>query len=551
MEDPSLTECESNAILPSIVDLRARSHPDRLYGASTWIGADDKLKLRRITYRNLSDAVNLCSQWLETRFGKSEDYTTLAYAGPNDYRYLIVTMAAAKTGHKALLLAPWNSSLAQIKLLDACNCSIFLAAEDSSAVQNEVTSITAQRMMEVHKFPTLNWLLDEGPKAPFYPFRKTLEELRDQDYVIIHTSGSTGHPSPMFYKYGAIAALKHLSAPEKFTPGAPAGNIAEVWSNKCHWMALPPCHMGGVLGLGAFNIYWNMPMILSPGDRPITPDIAAQIFAQDICEAAFMPPAYLHSLSRRPEHLEAIRKLKHVLWVGAPWTSFETANAFQARVEIQAAYGSSEAGPFVLIVEEQDDYAWKHFHPIMGASFQHASKDLYELVLEKQPEIQEAQFVFQNFPHLTEYRTKDLFSKHPTRDDLWRFRGRTDDIIVLSNGRLIEPALMESSVAAHANVRAALLCSDGKSKVGLLVEAVVPPTSTEESAALVEEIWPVVVSSNAVMNVFGRVDKALILFATKDKPFSRAGKGSVLGPLTLKAYDQEMKDLFRAAEEDS
>ncbi|TVY89395.1 Non-canonical non-ribosomal peptide synthetase [Lachnellula willkommii] len=159
MEDPSLTKSESNATLPSIVDLRARTHPDRLYGASTWIGADGKLKL----------------------FGKSEDYTTLAYAGPNDYRYLVVTMAAAKTGHKALLLAPWNSSLAQMNLLDACNCSIFLAAEDSSAVQDEVSAITAQREreMEVHRFPTLDWLLDEGPKAPFYHFHKTLEELRD------------------------------------------------------------------------------------------------------------------------------------------------------------------------------------------------------------------------------------------------------------------------------------------------------------------------------------------------------------------------------------
>ncbi|TVY89396.1 Non-canonical non-ribosomal peptide synthetase [Lachnellula willkommii] len=345
----------------------------------------------------------------------------------------------------------------------------------------------------------------------------------------------------MFYKYGAIAALKHLSAPEKFIPTAPTGNIAEVWSDKCHWMALPPCHMGGVLGLGAFNICWNMPMMLSPGDRPITPAIAAQISAQDICDAAFMPPA--------PD-LEAIRNLKLVLWVGAPWTSPETASAIQSRVEIQAAHGSSEAGPFVLVVEEQDDYAWMHFHPIMGASFRHASKDLYELVLGKRPEIQEAQFVFQNFPHLTEYRTKDLFSKHPTRDDLWRFRGRTDDIIVLGNGRLIEPALMESSVAAHPKVRAGLLCSDGKSKVGLLVEAVVPPGSAEESAALLEEIWPVVVSSNAVMNVFGRVDKPLILFARKDKPFSRAGKGSVLEPLTLKTYNQELEDMFHAAERD-
>ncbi|KAI4209012.1 MAG: hypothetical protein LQ351_008010 [Letrouitia transgressa] len=538
---------EDNATLPSIVDERARTDPERLYGASTWIGDDGKLKLRRITYRDLSDAVNRCAYWLDARLGKLTGSTTLAYAGTMDYRYLIVTMAAAKTGHKALLLAPWNPPVAQLKLLEECECNVFLAAEDSPTVQREIKAIKTHRAIQVYQFPTLDWLLD-GPDAPLYPFYKTLDELRERDYVIIHTSGSTGYPKPMTYKYGAVAAIKYLVNPQEILPGAPTSYIEQVWSNKCHWMALPPCHMGGVLGLGPFNIYWNVPMILSPGDRPITSEIAAQIISNDLCEAAFITPAYLQALSREPAHLETVRKLKHVLWVGAPWTSTETAEAFRARVEIYAAYGSSEAGPFALVLEEQKDYAWMHFHPLMGATLRHYSDDLYELVLEKNPKIEKAQFVFQNFPHLEEWPTKDLFSRHPTRNDLWRFRGRKDDITVMSNGRNIDPGLMEASVAGHPKVKAALLYGAGKTKASLLVEAVEPPTSAEERLRLVQEIWPTVKKSNEVMNAYGRIQKSLILIATKEKAFMRTAKGSMQRAVTINAYEQELNELYEAAD---
>lgn len=107
----SLTTGEDNLTLPAIVDSRAQTQPDRLYGATTSIGDDGKVNLKKITYYDMSNAVNRCAQWLESRFGKSTDYTTIAYAGPSDYRYTIVAMAAAKTGHKVRLtvgLTKWR-----------------------------------------------------------------------------------------------------------------------------------------------------------------------------------------------------------------------------------------------------------------------------------------------------------------------------------------------------------------------------------------------------------------------------------------------------------
>ncbi|KAL9108530.1 MAG: hypothetical protein Q9227_006745 [Pyrenula ochraceoflavens] len=520
---------EDNATLPTIVDNRARAEPERLYGAITWIDDERKLKLREITYRVMSTAVDRCAHWLEERLGRSTDFRTLAYAGPSDLRYTIVTMAAAKTGHKALLLAPWNSKVAQLKLLSECDCHIFFVAQDDAKARASAEDISAQRKLSVHPFPSLSWVLD-GPQVPFYPFQKTLDELRGEDYVIIHTSGSTGHPSPMAYKYGAMASLQWLVKPGNILPNSPTTNVKE---------------MGGALGLNSFSIYFDMPMILVPPGQPTDVNTIFQILSEEICDAAILPPSSLQSLSRSPLQIDVVRRLKHILWVGAPWTSSEVADAIKSRTQIQPAYGSTEAGPFAFILNDsQEDYEWLQFHPIMGAELRHFAEDLCECVLVRDAKIEKAQFVFQNFPHLREWRTKDLFSRHPSRPDLWRFRGRRDDMIVLSNGRNVDPSLMESIVTGHLKVKAALLSGNGRTALALLVEVSEPPSSEQEKQNLLEEILPTVQKGNELSKSYARVKADMIVLSKKEKPFPRAGKGSVQRQMALDEYKLELNWLY-------
>ncbi|MDI1492650.1 MAG: hypothetical protein OHK93_004432 [Ramalina farinacea] len=351
----------------------------------------------------MANAINKCAHWLDARLDKSSRPSTLAYAGTADYRYLIITMAAAKTGNVALMLAPWNPVVAQIRLLEQSNCRIFLEAEDNPTMQSEVKAITAQRTMQVYQFPSQSWLLN-GPEAPPYPFDKTVDDVREQDYVILHTSGSTGHPGAITYKYGAIDALRYLDSPQEILPHAPKGP-----------------------------------------------------------------------------------KLRHL------------------------------------------------------------SEDLYELVLIKDENLVKARFIFQNFPHLSEWETKDLFSKHPTRNDLWQFRGRKDDLVVLSNARNIMPNLMEEALAAHPKVKAALLGGSGKSHPLLLFEATETPESTDQRRELVQEVWPTIDDANETMNTYGRVQKPLILIATKEKRFKRTGKGSIQRAMTFEAYGTEIEELYKTS----
>ena len=63
---------------------------------------------QKVTYAQFANAINTVAWWIEQECGKGIDYETIAYVGPNDLRYIILTFAAQKTFHKVRVrdLAP-------------------------------------------------------------------------------------------------------------------------------------------------------------------------------------------------------------------------------------------------------------------------------------------------------------------------------------------------------------------------------------------------------------------------------------------------------------
>ncbi|KAK2598904.1 hypothetical protein QQS21_005646 [Conoideocrella luteorostrata] len=542
MNCASLTE--EHATLPDIIDQRAAVEPNRLFGAITRVDDNGKVHLRRVSYRDMSEAADRAAHWLLETLGRSESFESSAYVGPADLRYPILTMAAAKTGHKALLLSSWAPVTAHAKLLAAASCRHLLVAGDDADLVTAAQLATAGTETRLHPSPSLEWLLD-GPPTARYPISMTIDQLRGRDYAVIHTSGSTGDPKLIAWKFNAVAAIQWLGKPECILPHGPTTLVKEVWKDKCHLLGLTPSHGVGLLALGPWAVYFNMPMILPPADRPLNPDIASQIFQHDLCEAAIMAPAHLQALTRDAGKVDALRHLHHVIWAGAPFPSTTIADAVRSRVRIECAFGSSEAALLALVPEHEDDYEWHNFHDLTGCQMRYFSEDLHEQILVRDPAFEKAQFVFQNFPDLDEFPTKDLFSRHPHRQNMWRFRGRKDDMITLSTGRNIEPAPLESAVASHSGVVAALVCGIGHTCPGLLVEAAVPPQTKQQAETLREEIWPTIDKANEEMDQHARIYKSMILFTSPKKPFQRADKGSVLRARTLKDYEAEIATLYK------
>jgi hypothetical protein len=133
----------------------------------------------------------------------------------------------------------------------------------------------------------------------------------------------------------------------------------------------------------------------------------------------------------------------------------------------------------------------------------------------------------------------------------WQYKGRTDDLIVLSNGEKINPIPIEHIVQTHPSVKAALVVGDSSFNPSLLVEvedSSIPGTKAERRERL-NQIWPSVEKAIKIALVFAKIPKSLILFATAEKPFLRAGKGTVQRQNTLKAYAKELDDLISSQED--
>ena len=55
---------------------------------------------RKISYRDLANAVNGAARWLQRMLGPGQDFETLAYMGPNELRSPALILGAVKAGYK-------------------------------------------------------------------------------------------------------------------------------------------------------------------------------------------------------------------------------------------------------------------------------------------------------------------------------------------------------------------------------------------------------------------------------------------------------------------
>jgi thioester reductase-like protein/aryl carrier-like protein len=175
--------------------------------------------------------------------------------------------------------------------------------------------------------------------------------------------------------------------------------------------------------------------------------------------------------------------------------------------------------------------------------------EVYELVFTKTPETDPYQAVFASYPDHVEFRTKDLFTKHPTIPNLWTHASRSDDVIVFLNGEKVNPVDFESRVSRHPNVAAALMFGEKRFEAGVLVELVDSQKkgdlSVAERARIVKDIWPVIEEANSILPAYARIDEAHIIFTEVEKPVLRTLKGTVRRAATFDLYKGAIEKVYR------
>ena len=305
--------------------------------------------------------------------------------------------------------------------------------------------------------------------------------------------------------------------------------------------AVPFFHAMGII-VGLRSLTCKGTIVRLPSERMLSAGLVIEAINSIKPTSGIFPPSILEDASATDEGIAALGQLEYVFFGGAPLAATSGDKIAQI-TNLVTVIGSTEALLMcTLVPSKPEEWGFFHWSSATGAVMEPAEDGLCELVLK--PVDTKYQAIFHTFPDISEWRTKDLFQQHPSKPYLWKYSGRRDDIIVLSNGEKFNPVVAEKTIESHPLVKGALVVGQGKFQAGLLVEPEGSQAGTQDPATLVEQIWPMVEKANREAPTHARIYQSKIAIAKPGKPFVRAAKGSIIRLQTVSAFKNEIEALY-------
>jgi aryl carrier-like protein len=264
-------------------------------------------------------------------------------------------------------------------------------------------------------------------------------------------------------------------------------------------------------------------------------------------DSIFVSPLVLIDIAKTPHILDKLAKLKFVTNSGGP-VPLPVGNIINPRVPIMQTMGMTEGLVVPSVTTHPDEWAYYHFHPDSGYEMRPYSDTLFEMVFVKRKELADTQTIFLTFPELDTYETKDLYSRHPTIPELYKYETRKDDLVVLSNGEKFNPAGDEHQLAHHPWLSAVYIAGQGRFQTAALLN---PAQDRLEASDLeiMEAVWPAIETMNKTLPAFAQVHRNFVKIVRT--PFPRTPKGTVARYGIERLFAKEIDDIYKSDSSES
>ena len=461
-------------------------------------------------------------------------------------------MAAAKTGYRALFSSHLNSLAAHLNLIRQTSCEILL-----SAAGVDVSDILEVEPMKHVVVPEADALFT-GASTKRFPFPKSFEDAKLDEYVVIHTSGTTGLPKPIYMNHAFTAALDAQFALPDIDP---ATGFRREMTCRIYEGALlapfAPFHGICATYLFALSVFANTTLVFGHPDRLLTLSDMVHMLKNIELVAAFVPPHVLEQFVETTQCLPELAKLRVVHYGGGILRPQAADALISQGVRLANYWGTSEIGVVVHGALQPQDWEYLSFDPIYnGMEFRLAQsadtegrrgKEIYEQVIVRRPEALPYTMVFARRPDVKEWNVGDLWEKHPTEPHTWRYYGRADDLICFSNGLKLHPVDIENKLNSHKFIQSTVLEGTEHLQVVALVELNEggnEALSRLGAEAVKDDIWHLIQDINKESQKIGQISKDHLLLASREKPLPRASKGTVQRRAAVQEYQKEINDVY-------
>ncbi|KAL6862096.1 acetyl-CoA synthetase-like protein [Trichoderma novae-zelandiae] len=472
-------------------------------------------------------AANRYAQSIPTRKSSKEKPRVVALLGLSNFEYLITLLALTKLGHTVLLVSTRITVEAVESLVNATLATTIITdkrhSNTATQVQQLVPSLQHHEIVdravfeysiEAHGDTQLDSHLDHEIETHNIAF-------------IIHSSGSTGHPKPIYQPHKSCLANYSASMRMK------------------SFITLPLFHNHGICNFFR-ALHCRKSIHLYNAELPLTQDHLLRIMQAHDFEIFYGVPYALKLLSESQRGIGLLQRLKVVMYGGSACPDDLGNLLVDNGVNLIGHYGATEVGQLMTSFRPEGDKAWNYVRESDSLSpflrWVQRGPDLYEcVVLDGWPSK-----VQSNQPDGS-YATKDLFQPHPSIPRAWKYIARLDDTIVLVNGEKFNPVMMEGKIRSNKNVAEAVVFGTGRAHLGmLLIPAAGLASCTEEE--ILDLVWPVVDAANKSADAFARISRNMIRVLPHDCAYPRTDKGSIIRQAFYKQFQQEIDETYDLAD---
>ncbi|KAK0200586.1 NRPS-like enzyme [Desarmillaria ectypa] len=489
-------------------------------------------------------------------------------ANTNSITYFAVLASLMRLGFIPFPISTRNSVAAIVHLMKSTDAKYLIVSQDVS-LQN-TADIVCRQFWEadiddkINTIPMPHFSDLFSVKPGEYDLLPPVRPDWSQTALIIHSSGLTRFPSPIYTTYKNVlrnATRLCEGSSIQFRSDLNVPQIMEKWTcaEKCLEYGQCQCNVRipssifsncGVfepfLDIVAGAIIASFPPV-EPSLIPTAERLLSSIIATKTT-LVFTVPSFLVEWARDPKAIEALKSTTAVIYGGGPLEKDAgdtlVTNGILSHIHLRSHRKRNLPGLAQYRVFRRK--GGSGLREVYRCFMPTDEKDIYRLYVQESPH-HSPSVLDMEIDGARALDANDLVQLHPSNRKLFKVYGRADDQIMHGTGEKTNPGPIEAGLTADKRIAAALMfsgtnVSQASSSCWRRKKHLTQVTLHDS-----RNTGPAYVNEQAPQH--SRIYKEMILVAKPSKPFEFTAKGTLRRKVILKAYEQEIEDLYKVIDD--
>ncbi|KAK5112326.1 hypothetical protein LTR62_004289 [Meristemomyces frigidus] len=457
----------------------------------------------------------------------------------SSFEVILTTFALNRLGYAVLFLSTRLTAPSYARLMEMVDSRMIITSTKLNSVIAEIES-HRPHCIGVPLLERQDWYGQYATaslvhNAPWH------ERQSGKIAWILHSSGSTGFPKPIY-----LTNLQCLA------------NFRKSFGMRA-FTASPLFHSGGLMELGR-AFYTRSTMFLANHSLPVTSANMLKAISKAKPQLVIAVPYVLKLLAEKQEGIDALAATDLVLFNGSGCPEGLGDRLVDAGVNLVANYGATETGQLMTSFRglPPKDKEWAYLRlwsPVAEFTLMdEIAPGVFEAVgLEglssKGPSNVKPPYSATN-PEGS-FRTADLFTRHadPKKINFYKYLSRADDRITLVMGEKVLPLPMEGRIRQEDFVREAVVFGFQQTIPGVLIFRPADRATELNNEQYLDLVWPAVEAANARAETFSRIIKEMVVLVPAEAEYPKTDKGTFIRAQVYQQFDKEIVSAYRRLED--